>query len=214
MRGGSQILIGVVGLILAAIGVIATIAPKEIRCIIRLDSCQEQTAVVTPSPVTVESTKPVSVPATAIPAMLEATSTPLTVASQSTALPITDVSDPFRDSASRKCNEFEGKPKKIDALTNQLLEEWRRIGDTGDRNTVGRIIYCEIHQIPNFKGFVSGDSIPSGAIITADIGSNWTKRYAGSLEGVAYYEGGGWGVFRTLKSLTMQNAGGQYWLIN
>jgi hypothetical protein len=142
-----------------------------------------------------------------------ANNAPLTIVSQSTILPITNVSDSFRDTASRKCNEFGGKPKKIDVVTNQLLEEWRRIGDTGDRNSVGRIIYCEIHQIPNFEGFVSGDSIPSGAIITADIGSNWSKRYAGSLEGIAYYGGGGWGVFRTIKSLTMQNAGGQYWLI-
>ena len=120
--------------------------------------------------------------------------------------------------ANQKCQEFGGTPKPANNITSAQISNWR-VGQV-DKPTVGRIIYCEIHQIPGYVGFVEGDVIPENAIITADLGSNWDDQYPQSLERLAH-EGGGWGVFLTLKSITVQhandllnNVGGQYWLVS
>jgi hypothetical protein len=125
----------------------------------------------------------------------------------------------FIANANKSCNEFGGQPVSATALTDEQIQRWRSIGQTNSNNEVGKVIYCEVHQIPGFKGFVEGDTIPTNAIITADLGYNWNTQYVGALERLVYYDGG-WGVFLSIKSFTVQHAndlpnriGGQYWII-
>lgn len=120
--------------------------------------------------------------------------------------------------ANQQCQQFGGTPVSANNITLAQVSNWR-VGQV-DKLTVGRIIYCEIHQIPGYVGFVEGDTIPANAIITADLGFNWNSQYLQSLERLAH-EGGGWGVFLTLKPIVVQHAddlnhvvSGQYWLIS
>jgi hypothetical protein len=120
--------------------------------------------------------------------------------------------------ANQKCQEFGGTSLSASSITLIQISKWR-VGQV-DKPTVGRIIYCEIHQVPGYFGFVEGDVIPENAIITADLGFSWDSQYPQSLERLAH-EGGGWGVFLTLKPITVQHANdldhsvaGQYWLIS
>ena len=69
-------------------------------------------------------------------------------------------------------------------------------------------------------GFVEGNTIPADAIITADLGFNWNSMYPGALERLVN-EGGGWGVFLSVKPFVVQhandlsnNTAGQYWFIS
>lgn len=121
--------------------------------------------------------------------------------------------------ATQRCEEFRGTPIARDSITTDQIETWRQIGKT-DRNETARVIYCEIQQVPNFEGFTEGDEIPSGVIITADLGFNWNSMYPESLERLVH-DGGGWGVFLSLKSFEVQHAddlpndvGGQYWVVS
>lgn len=121
--------------------------------------------------------------------------------------------------AIQKCEEFGGTPVSLDSITNEHIEIWRKIGRT-DTSGTARVIYCEIHQAPDFRGFVEGDNIPAGVIITADLGFNWDNMYPGSLERLVH-DGGGWGVFLSLKPFVVQHAddlpnviGGQYWFVS
>lgn len=121
-------------------------------------------------------------------------------------------------SANQQCQQFGGTPISANNITFAQVSVWR-VGQV-DKPTVGRIIYCEIHQIPGYVGFVEGNTIPANAIITADLGFNWDSQYPQSLERLAH-EGGGWGVFLTLKPIVVQHAndlnhsvGGQYWLVS
>lgn len=121
-------------------------------------------------------------------------------------------------SANQQCQQFGGTLISANNITFAQVSNWR-VGQV-DKPTVGRIIYCEIHQIPGYVGFVEGNTIPANAIITADLGFNWDSQYPQSLERLAH-EGGGWGVFLTLKPIVVQHAndlnhsvGGQYWLVS
>jgi hypothetical protein len=141
-----------------------------------------------------------------------------------TPVPVTESSTPAFDStfianANKSCDEFGGQPVSAITLTDEQVQRWRSIGQTNSNDEVGKVIYCEVHQIPGFKGFVEGDTIPANAIITADLGYNWNAQYVGALERLVYYDGG-WGVFLSIKSFTVQHAsdlpnriGGQYWII-
>jgi hypothetical protein len=122
------------------------------------------------------------------------------------------------ESVNQQCQQFGGTPISSNNLTLGHVANWR-VGQV-DKPKVGRIIYCEIHQIPGYVDFVEGDTIPANTIITADLGFNWNSQYPQSLERLAH-DGGGWGVFLTLKSIVVQHAddlnhsvGGRYWLIS
>ncbi len=154
-------------------------------------------------------------------------SDPLTLATSDTMLPastemptsVSVVNSTFVQEATRKCQEeFEDEPVKRNEITDEQVNTWRQIGGT-ERAEVGRIIYCEIHQTPGMQSFVEGNTIPAKAIITADLGFGWESAYPGALE-LLIHEGGGWGVFLSLKPFTVQHAsdlpndvGGQFWLV-
>jgi hypothetical protein len=116
------------------------------------------------------------------------------------------------------CQEFGGSPIQIGDIAPERVNQWRNIGHT-TRNHTAIIIYCEIHQVSGYVSFSEGDTIPPNVIITADLGFNWRTQYSDSIERLVH-EGGGWGVFLSLKSFTVQPAsdlnypvGGQYWYV-
>jgi len=108
-------------------------------------------------------------------------------------------------------------PPVVDTITRAEVETWFR--GTTDWDTVNDIIYNQIHTHPGKISFNEGDIIPKGALITADLGIEWT-RYRPNIRLVAN-EGGGWGVFETLSEIHIQHAndlnhpvGGEYWMID
>lgn len=121
--------------------------------------------------------------------------------------------------ATQRCEEFQGSPVARNSITTHQIDIWRQIGKT-DKSETARIIYCEIHQIPGFRGFVEGDEIPAGVVITADFGFDWKNMYSGALERLVH-DGGGWGVFLSYEPFVVQHAddlandvGGQYWFVS
>lgn len=147
------------------------------------------------------------------------TSTPPAERAVPTPTTPTQITNPLESSATQRCLEFHGSPIARDRITLTEVSVWRQIGWT-DKDETGRVIYCEIHQVPGFIGFTEGSKIPASAIITADLGFHWDSVYAGALERLVH-EGGGWGVFMTLKEIEVQHAsdlssrvGGQYWLVS
>jgi hypothetical protein len=159
------------------------------------------------------------IPVTQVIYITEVSSVTNVAPSLATALPQPTINSAFISNADSSCSKYGGQPVMATDITNEQVQRWRSIGQVDSDSKVGIVIYCEIHQIPNFKGFTEGDTIPANAIITADLGFNWSSQYVGALERLVYHDGG-WGVFLSLRSFTVEHAsdlpnqiGGQYWIV-
>jgi len=90
-------------------------------------------------------------------------------------------------------------------VTEAEVKQWT-IGNA-DKDTVYDIIYNQIHTIPGKREYSKGTTIPSGVLITTDLGPDWS-----SFPITPVARNGGWGAFRTIDSFKAP-APGEYWTI-